>query len=704
MFVKVINRKLNMYLPNELLRSELRVISTQIPDVISDEMALKIGDSFITCSTGWSFHSIISNSTAVKHLFGFMGQYSRPLPTEPFEMRVFLADSMKYILSNNFPKKPSPERRLYNWNRYTNLIKQLMLDRKIPATEFPPTKLPRQAECDDASNNGMLGETLVELPVPVTPDEIWPDCYLGTPSYLEPSDAFLTSIEKKLKYLSETTDHVVEEFWTTRSNFYKQCRERIDAISPAWAAELLKSFNNETINYFPPEINPETEEGLINLLAILKYMLVNHDDIHSIGWGAFAKSSPRLAFTAYLQGKINTALQIYTGHKPRKNMKSDRFLKMAMGLPSKTDYAAAMVLLIHDTPKFNPMSLEEAKLTDKHGKKYLIARTESSERKFSVEKPRARTRKKAILSDRSILILEEIIAQTDILRAKLLKAKHPASHSLFIEISKFTINQVMRCTSEFSEPNFSLWSAIEGRLVPAGISRSNFSLSSIRNTEGILEWFRTGSVRMMAKKMGNKERTVLKSYMPPWILRRQFERIARAFQQKLIILANIECPWILEASDFNIKEDLRKFIFNALLRPNGSDQFTNLMESEFRAKFPEDFEPFENLKAKFLHLNLCPESLAALRIHLKLEDSGTSTADEAAQKITIDREISLHDLQLIARMLQMAVETPATTAAERSIRTNLQGNSFEELKNNWDKSSLLMQTWQSNGVHPRVMP
>ncbi|BBH46667.1 hypothetical protein KU43P_31440 [Pseudomonas sp. KU43P] len=169
-------------------------------------------------------------------------------------------------------------------------------------------------------------------------------------------------------------------------------------------------------------------------------------------------------------------------------------------------------------------------------------------------------------------------------------------------------------------------------------------------------------------------------------------------------MANIQCPWLLEASDFNTKDDLKKFIFSTLVCPNGRDQFTNVMESAFRSNFPEDFEPFQNLKSKFLYLNLAPENLAALRIYLSYEETNSHTANDLKQERIGINEISVHDLKMIARMIQSAVENPVTTGAERSIRTNLQGNSFEELMGAWHKSTLVMQKWKIDGVHPKITP
>ncbi|MCY1420487.1 hypothetical protein D9M71_361090 [compost metagenome] len=288
------------------------------------------------------------------------------------------------------------------------------------------------------------------------------------------------------------------------------------------------------------------------------------------------------------------------------------------------------------------------------------------------------------------------------MRTKLLKAQHPAAHSLFIEITSRGINELTVDHHQFFDKKHSLWTALKDRLTVAGIELKNFSLSSVRNTQGILEWFRTGSVRMMAKKMGNKTQTVLESYMPPWILRRQYERVARAFQQKMIVLANLDCPWLLAASDFNTKEDLKIFLASTLLRPNGRDQFTNAMEEGFRAQFLDEFEPFKHLKSKFLCLNLAPESLAALRLYLDVSDSQPPNQTKSLGSEDAELDISASDLKLLARMMQATVELPVTSSAAQAIRSNLQGNSFKELTAAWNQSTKLLSEWKHYSIHPKL--
>ncbi|MNV43156.1 hypothetical protein D3C71_1348620 [compost metagenome] len=190
--------------------------------------------------------------------------------------------------------------------------------------------------------------------------------------------------------------------------------------------------------------------------------------------------------------------------------------------------------------------------------------------------------------------------------------------------------------------------------------------------------------------------------MPPWILRRQYERVARAFQQKMIVLANLDCPWLLAASDFNTKEDLKIFLASTLLRPNGRDQFTNAMEEGFRAQFLDEFEPFKHLKSKFLCLNLAPESLAALRLYLDVSDSQPPNQTKSLGSEDAELDISASDLKLLARMMQATVELPVTSSAAQAIRSNLQGNSFKELTAAWNQSTKLLSEWKHYSIHPKL--
>lgn len=697
----VVDGQLSVFRPNVLMRTGGSTSKAKLPPQISKAEAIRIGHSFLRSVNGHAFISGTSMFSGIRILFGFLKTSNRKLPKSVRETELFLADSQKHVLIGQLPNNPSIETRQTLWSYYANLIRQLMTDKMLPTVMVPHMKLPRGQLLDDSSKSGVLGESLTALPQPLTSGDIWPDCYLGAPSYAASTDAFLDHVHTKLKHLAHETVTAAAEYWNTRIEKLRELRRKVDSISPQRAAEILRSLNGKTIHHFPPEIDPKTEQGVINILAIMKYMLVNHDDVQKLSWISFANSTPRLAFTIYRQAQVTKAIIRFTGREPLHNEKVWRALEDALGLPNITDFSAAMVVLINDNPKFNPMALGQAKITNKNGKRYLIAETGHKQAMFSVEKRRSKSRKKSYLSDRSKSIIHEILENTVLLRKKLEQSGHPAEHSLFIEISTLGINESIDAQHQFSGKKYSLWTALEDRLTVAGLDQSSFSLSAVRNTQGILEWFRTGSVRMMAKKMGNSIKTVLNSYMPPWILRRQYERIARAFQQKMILLANIKCPWLLAASDFNTTNDLKAFIASTLLHPNGRDKFTNVMEEDFRNQFPDEFEPFEHIKSKFLCLNLAPEALAALRLYLEIseENPDSISINESGAETP---SLPASDLKLLARMMQAVVELPITSAAAKAVRTNLQGNSFKELTISWHHSTELLSSWKHDAVHPRL--
>lgn len=701
MTVTVANGYLIVFRPNALMRSGGSTRKAKLPGNLTAEEAISIGQSFIRSVNGYAFASGTTMFLGVRLLFNFMQASGKKLPKTIRQTEFFLADSQKYVLTGEMQHNPNPESRKYLWIHYSSLIRQLMYDKKLPTTVIPSCKLPRGQVLDDTSHQGVLGELLVPLSESMPPKEIWPNCYLGMPNYVEPTDVFLDHIHEKLKILAHETVTAAEEYWNSRINKYKALRERIDSVEPQRAEELLRSFEGKTIYRFTPEIDPTTEAGLTNILAIIKYMLINLDDVQELSWKALAGSAQRFAFNTYHQVQVTKEIIKLTGREAFFSESVCRPLREALGLPNATDFSAAMVVLINDNPKFNPIALGQAKLTNKDGKRYLTTETEHTPAKFSVEKPRAKSRKESSLSARSAKIIDEILDHTDILRTKLLKSQHPAAHSLFIEITSRGMNESMT-SHQFANNRYSLWTALKDRLTTAGIELQNFRLSAVRNTQGILEWFRTGSVRMMAKKMGNSTHTVLCSYMPPWILRRQYERISRAFQQKMIVLANLNSPWLLAASDFNTMEDLKIFLAATLLRPNGRDQFSNIMEAGFRAQLPDEFEPFEHLKSKFLCLNLAPESLAALRLYLDVSDSQPETQAECVGKDDAKLDISIHSLKLLARMMQATVELPVTSAAAQAIRSNLQGNSFKELTLAWHQSTELLSKWKYRSVHPKL--
>ncbi|WP_214653406.1 hypothetical protein, partial [Vibrio anguillarum] len=92
------------------------------------------------------------------------------------------------------------------------------------------------------------------------------------------------------------------------------------------------------------------------------------------------------------------------------------------------------------------------------------------------------------------------------------------------------------------------------------IAGHNVSLSSLRNTMGVLRWFESGSIREMAKTLGNTERVTLENYIPPVLLKMWNNRIIRRFQQTLIILSAYDEDYLIEVSDFQSMADLSYFM------------------------------------------------------------------------------------------------------------------------------------------------
>lgn len=257
------------------------------------------------------------------------------------------------------------------------------------------------------------------------------------------------------------------------------------------------------------------------------------------------------------------------------SIKINERINWCLGCLSNRDVSYITALLIMLNPKFTFESLLNCEVKDKDGKKWL----ETSEYgyTFSIEKSRAKSRKTETLDDLSFEIITTIMEMNEYKLPKLDSASH---NRLFLVASK-----IFKC---HSVPNLS---KVVAWLTGSGGSRANrnrtlidfypsiaeyglhdgtLSHTKIRKSEGVLEWFRTGSIKAASRKLGNTKKVALEYYIPKELIAAFNTRQIRRFQNLLIVASTSGEDYMLDAVDFNTIDEVHSFIINLIESSNGN--------------------------------------------------------------------------------------------------------------------------------------
>lgn len=195
---------------------------------------------------------------------------------------------------------------------------------------------------------------------------------------------------------------------------------------------------------------------------------------------------------------------------------------------------------------------------------------------FSVNKPRARSRKYCELSQRSARVLRHILRATHPVRELMKRAGVPQWRYLFLGIVTESRtwklgHPVSINAGVFHRSSGSTLLNYYPNLADHGLQPGTLSHARIRNTQGVLSWFEEGSISACATKLGNTEEVSMKNYIPESLLNAWNERIIRRFQNTLLILAAANEDYLLNVVDLKTPADLNQFIAQLIFESRPDD-------------------------------------------------------------------------------------------------------------------------------------
>lgn len=282
------------------------------------------------------------------------------------------------------------------------------------------------------------------------------------------------------------------------------------------------------------------------------------------------------------------------------------------GRLSHFDVSMICALLIMLHPSWTPSSIMLSRITDRHGKQYL--ELSDKESFYEVEKPRAKAMKRESLDPLAYEIIHSLIQEGADIREELRAKGDSRASLLFLPYGNTKIsvpspsqgaNYLSGVRTKSTGTKWIWIGMVYPELLTGGLGKGTLSFVKIRNTEGVLEWFRTKSLRAVAKKLGNTEKVVLQHYIPKPIIDAWNTRMIRRFQNIWISAAAADEDFLLDISDFSSLSDLHAFLKDILkLHASTDSPLAEILHRRFDARLKKECNVSSTDDDTYAHLHV----------------------------------------------------------------------------------------------------
>lgn len=326
------------------------------------------------------------------------------------------------------------------------------------------------------------------------------------------------------------------------------------------------------------------------------------------------------------------------------------------GRISHLDVSAIAALLIMLHPTWTPSAVLFAKVANRNGKHYL----DLGDGGFSYEvtKHRARAMKQETLDPLAYEIISTLTHAFAPLRCELLEVNDSKASLLFLPYGKQKVVAPIPSAAagyisgKFAKGRTKAWlGSIYPELVDGGLISGTITFKKIRNTEGVLEWFKTKSLRAVARKLGNTEKVVLQHYIPKALLDAWNTRMVRRFQNLWLSVAAANEEFLLDVTDFGSLADLHAFLRDMLQMHGATDSpLAELLHLKFGAPSKNE-QGLASCSDAHLHIAISKGALSALyAYHATVIDLGIS--GDALDSADIITGLSPRHFMSLADLLQ----------------------------------------------------
>lgn len=657
--------------------SKTRRSTARLPSKVTKEAAFAIADAVARRVTR------VSRLTgayygALRNIFSFIST-SKESSFPPSNWGQFLLDHFTAHLETS---KRTYEVTIATWHPIREIYEELIRSGLAPKDTKIPSATIKGLRIDDAIRPLGVRETNVEPPHCLA--ELLPKSCLLSVGLELPDDAYLLQLKTKLEHAAQTGRSCCLQYWETMLGCQATGKKLMSQISNEEIDNMLKGevffVNGQHVT------EPATEGGISWFLATLRHYLKNTEGLEKLSFNQLAK----IPFFKHcfnkqkrLKKRYRTAILNAAGKNRGPNIHIHETISRLLGLLSPRDCSVACAILIAENPSFTPRSLATSCLYNQNGKLYIRAKEQLSRLVFSVSKPRARKRKVSALPPLSEMIVNDVVRSTNDIREKLKHQKNGLWRRLFLPSTnrKFGATNFSRIGLGVTNGT-TFYDIYSLQLNEAGITRSTFTLRSIRATQGIICFLEHGSLSRVANLLNNGLAVVRSNYIPSWLIIRWANRLLRVMQQKLIIVATKGTPWQLEASDFTSDELLVVFVNKMITELKHGDALSEVIRKRFASEIEAQVDFIEPFAASELIINLNPESLGMLYAY---SDFVGALNDAQLSKIEnlIDPIIPVKSLSALSRLVAEAADSIETSlnSAEHAVLDKIAGDSVAELVN-----------------------
>lgn len=478
---------------------------------------------------------------------------------------------------------------------------------------------------------------------------------------------YLRAIEETLHHRVAVLRNVVDDYWSRLVRDYRTGKNamrkvsRDDFMSCVRTGDWYSAIRPAGASRPYLRTNPAVQDSEAWALCIMRHVLQTSNSRDCLKGATLARHPGLYAF--FLLGASFTPLDVLRKKSALRPEQIRRytlpmFYQRFLGVLNQVDIAVACVILIQEHPNLNPKSVLSARLLDENGNSLLLDSGRGTELVFSVDKPRANARKYAELTPRAARVMRHIVRVTQDVRALLKRSGSPLWRHLFVGNGGRFLGHPDVEAKQLTSTKLPSLIRYYPELAEAGLESGSLDFAKVRVTHGILDWFRTGSIRTVSRKLGNTVRVALQHYIPEELIHLWNERVLRRFQNTLILLAAGAAPRMLCLSDLKNGEALTDFLRDIALEfPRATSPIGPYVQLLAKGE-GRSLNDLEKVVSKaLLTIQLDPYSLALLYAFSEVQERQNGHAE--TEVFAWSDSISAEQIALLGRFLRAAAESTA---------------------------------------------
>jgi len=574
------------------------------------------------------------------------------LPRSESDWQALVVGIHRFILTRRDRKSTLKTRCSGEWLAVRGFLLSLVERGVIPVSIYIP---PVRDTLDSVDISPYLDRLLGQSSAQVLRANASVDKLMCSVSVSRTDAAYLEELRDTLSFRRQLLKDVLTKHWRYIKSNMEFGRKLLSSVDWAELEPLVESHPERDSKNHPAYPSRDLV-GLANYLAVIRHKYDgcpwSDDDFRKFAAGK-RKLIPRQASfgsIAALAKRLGAPEAPYgCGGWSERNV-----LWWWQGRIGHFDVTVITALLILLQPSWTPWAVLLAKVTNRDGKHYLdLADSGFS---YEVAKHRAKEMKREDLDPLAYEVVSTLIDESAALRRELSVAGDPKASLLFLPYGKRKVVAPIPASApaflsgSSARGNSIVWlGSVYPELARGGLTAGTITFKKIRNTEGVLEWFKTKSFRAVARKLGNSEKVVLEHYIPKALLDAWNTRMIRRFQNLCLSVAAANDSFLLEVTDFQSLEDLHAFLKDMLqIHGRVDSPMSELLHERFGALSGEECGAKEGTH---LHVAISRGALSALySYHATLLDLGLPA--EVLDKADVVTGLSPRHFISLADLLQ----------------------------------------------------